>query len=384
VRVDALDYQLPAELVALHPPATRDGGRLLRLPDAGPVAHAAIAELPRFIAPGSLLVLNDTRVLPARLLGQKVGSGGRVELLLVRRASAVTDGRPAHTPDTSGAGGQRWHALGRASKPLRDGACVRFGEGDAILEAKIVGDRDVDGALEVELSTPAGTTVEAALARVGKMPLPPYIRAGRRSAGGDGAEDAAEDGERYQTVFAANPGAVAAPTAGLHLSSELLERLRARGVKTAFVTLHVGLGTFQPVTAEDLDDHRMHAEAFAVPFETAAAVAEARARGAPVVAVGTTVVRALESAAASDGTLAAGAGETRLLIQPGYCFRVVDRLLTNFHLPRSTLLALVAAFAGRERVLAAYGVAIAAGYRFYSYGDAMLVDRTAPSSRELG
>jgi S-adenosylmethionine:tRNA ribosyltransferase-isomerase len=193
----------------------------------------------------------------------------------------------------------------------------------------------------VELSAPAVATVEEALAQVGKMPLPPYIRAGRR---------------------------------------ELLERLAARGAEVAFVTLHVGLGTFQPVTAEDLDDHRMHAEAFAVPVETVSALAAARARGAPVVAVGTTVVRALESAADEAGALAARAGETRLLIQPGYRFRVVDRLLTNFHLPRSTLLALVTAFAGRARVLAAYDAAIAAGYRFYSYGDAMLVDRTTPAA----
>ncbi|MEJ7734750.1 MAG: tRNA preQ1(34) S-adenosylmethionine ribosyltransferase-isomerase QueA [Polyangiaceae bacterium] len=378
MRVDALDYQLPAELVALHPPASRDGGRLLLLPAAGSLGHVAIADLDRFLAPGSLMVLNDTRVLPARLLGKKVGSGGRVELLLVRRTSGADGGAFAPSSSAPG-GGQRWQALGRASKPLRDGARLHFTEGDVTLEARVVGERGEGGALEVELSAPAGATVDEALARVGKMPLPPYIRAGRRDAHGDAAEDAPEDGERYQTVFAAHPGAVAAPTAGLHLSSALLERLAARGVEVAFVTLHVGLGTFQPVSAEDLDDHPMHAEAFAVPAETVTAVAAARARGAPVVAVGTTVVRALESSADEAGALGARAGETRLLIQPGYRFRVVDRLLTNFHLPRSTLLALVAAFAGRARVLAAYDAAIAAGYRFYSYGDAMLVDRTAPS-----
>jgi S-adenosylmethionine:tRNA ribosyltransferase-isomerase len=215
------------------------------------------------------------------------------------------------------------------------------------------------------LEPTAGLGLAAAVEASGHVPLPPYVH----------RPDDAADRERYQTVFARVPGAVAAPTAGLHLSTALIDRIRARGVAVATVTLHVGLGTFQPVSAEDLDDHPMHAEAFVVPAEAAAAVAAARDRGAPVVAVGTTVVRALESAAdpARPGGVLALSGETRLLIQPGYRFRVVDQLLTNFHLPQSTLLALVAAFAGRERVLSAYRAAVGARYRFYSYGDAMLI-----------
>jgi len=365
VRRDLFDYELPPELIARHPAAERDGARLLVMDPSRPPAHAQVRDLDELIGSGALLVVNDTRVVPARLLGHKEGSGGKVELLLVRCLEAATVRRgdldlPA----------QRWRALGRASKPLRPGARVLFeGAGGVTLTAEIAAAggpvQREGGVLEVLLFAPPGIPLDAAIEAAGHMPLPPYLQ----------RPDEAADRERYQTVFARVPGAVAAPTAGLHLSTALLERLRARGVALATVTLHVGLGTFQPVTAEDLDHHAMHSEVFAVPPETALAIAAARDRGAPVVAVGTTVVRALETAADPErlGHVRAAEGETRLLIQPGYRFRVVDQLLTNFHLPQSTLLALVAAFAGRERVLAGYRAAIDARYRFYSYGDAMFL-----------
>jgi S-adenosylmethionine:tRNA ribosyltransferase-isomerase len=376
VRRELFDYDLPAELIAGHPAPERDGARLLVMDsgDDGGVTkliHAAVRDLDQHLVPGALLVVNDTRVIPARLLGHKAGSGGKVELLLVRRLEA-TSMRSAGRELAA----ERWRALGRASKPLRPGARVNFGgaghdgghpqtPGGVPLAAEIATAAGEGGVLEVLLFSPAGLALDVALEAAGRMPLPPYLH----------RPDEAADRERYQTVFARVPGAIAAPTAGLHLSSALLERASARGVALATVTLHVGLGTFQPVTVEDLDHHPMHSEVFAVPAETAAAIAAARDRGAPVVAVGTTVVRALESAAdpEREGYVRAAEGETRLLIQPGYRFRVVDQLLTNFHLPHSTLLAMVAAFAGRERVLAAYRAAIDARYRFYSYGDAMFI-----------
>jgi S-adenosylmethionine:tRNA ribosyltransferase-isomerase len=360
VRRELLDYDLPPELIATHPPAERDGARLLVLAK-GPPATAAVRELDRFIQPGTLLVVNDTRVIPARLLGHKAGTGGRVEVLLVRRIGPDTiEGLPA----------ERWSALGRSSKPLRAGARIVIDSPSeqALLCVEIASVGNA-GMLEVKVFSPADAPIDVAIERCGHVPLPPYMH----------RADEQTDRERYQTVFARVPGAVAAPTAGLHLTEALIERLRARGVEMASVTLHVGLGTFQPVTVDDLDDHPMHAEVFAIPDETVRAVAAARDRGAPVLAIGTTVVRALESAADPDrlGHVLAREGETRLLIQPGYRFRVVDQLLTNFHLPQSTLLALVSAFAGRERVLDAYRTAIAERFRFYSYGDAMLIQARA-------
>lgn len=322
--------------------------------------HRAIRELDELLPEGALVVVNETRVLPARLFGRKPGTGGKVELLLVQRTEG---GDPAGSIE-------RWRAMGRSSKPLRAGMEIELEaegtepQGPRLL-ARIEGREEGSGLLEVTLISPVGLRVSDAIEALGHVPLPPYIR----------RADEASDRERYQTVFAREPGAVAAPTAGLHLSEALIERLKGRGIELTALTLHVGLGTFQPVVAEDLDQHRMHAEVLSVPASAADAIDRARARGAPVVAVGTTVVRALESAADPDrlGRVVARSGETRLLIQPGYRFRVVDSLLTNFHLPRSTLLALVFALAGRERVLAAYAAAIEAGYRFYSYGDAMLI-----------
>jgi S-adenosylmethionine:tRNA ribosyltransferase-isomerase len=367
VRCDLLDYELPEGLIASRPSEERDGARLLLLDRGrapGDIEHAAVRDLDKYIEPSALVVINDTRVVPARLLGRKQASGGLVELLLLRRLDeAVIEPEPDGTPRGGGAGPQRWRAMGRASKPLRPGAVIEL-ERDGAFIARVM-DRAEDGLLDVLLSSPAGLSIAAAVDAYGHVPLPPYLRRG----------DDAADRERYQTIFARVPGAVAAPTAGLHLSSGLVERLRARDIEIASVTLHVGLGTFQPVSVEDLDQHPMHTEVYSVPATTAEAIARARERGAPVVAVGTTVVRALETAADPEraGRVRAQAGETRLLIQPGYRFRVIDAMMTNFHLPRSTLLALVYAFAGRDRTRLAYHAAIRAGYRFYSYGDAMLI-----------
>lgn len=363
MRLDLLDYELPEELIARRPEGQRDSARLLVVdpdrdgqvaPEPPEVAHRRVSDLPDLLPSGALLVVNDTRVVPARLLGKKADTGGAVELLLVRPHAA--NGAPAE--------GVTYLAMGRASKPLRKGVDLTFGDG--ALSARIEG-RDGDGGLFVVTLRARDGDVAGTLGRIGHMPLPPYMRR---------ADDEA-DRERYQTVYARVPGAIAAPTAGLHLTRDLLSRLEERGVERTSVTLHVGLGTFQPVTAPDLDDHPMHAEPFVVPAEARDAIARARDRGAPVVAVGTTAVRALESAAdpSLPGHVREATGETRLLIQPGYSFRVVDRLLTNFHLPRSTLLALVYAFAGADRVRRAYEIAIAERYRFYSYGDAMLLRR---------
>lgn len=361
MRRDLLDYELPGELIATHPAVERDGARLLIADPASPGAfqHAAVRDLDRLLAPGSLLVANDTRVIPARLMGRKSGTGGRVEIFLVQRLGDETvQDRGAMRP------ADRWHALATASKPLRPDAEILF-DPEGLLCARIARRHSDNGLFEVLLFSRTGTPVGQAIEALGQVPLPPYLR--RRPE--------PIDSERYQTVFARVAGAVAAPTAGLHLSPALLEKLTARGIELATVTLHVGLGTFQPVTAEDLDNHRMHAERFEVPASTVDAIGRARSRGAPVVAVGTTVVRALESAAHPHhpGLVIETAGDTRLLIQPGYRFRVVDTLMTNFHLPRSTLLALVFAFGGRDLILRAYREAIDARYRFYSYGDAMLI-----------
>jgi S-adenosylmethionine:tRNA ribosyltransferase-isomerase len=355
MQVRAFDYELKPESIAQTPLQERDSARLLVLPAHGEPEHRVVHDLPALLPSGALVVLNDTRVIPARLVGRKVGSGGKAEILLLKRLEASEGGRT-----------ERWEALGRASKGLPIGCRVECGP----LRARVVGHPPSSGgsserrSLEVLLECDEAPVAEA-LARVGRVPLPPYIR----------RPDDDADRERYQTVFARVDGAVAAPTAGLHLTESLLAALEAKGLSIARVTLHVGLGTFQPVTAEDLDDHAMHEESFDVSGEAADAIREARRRSAPIVAVGTTVVRALESAAHPDqpGLVAATRGTTRLLIQPGYRFRVVDRLLTNFHVPRSTLLALVCAFGGTERVLSAYRVATRENYRFFSYGDAMLL-----------
>jgi S-adenosylmethionine:tRNA ribosyltransferase-isomerase len=343
MRIADFDYDLPEERIAQVPIEPRDAARLLVVTPEGPLAHRTIADLPALLRPGDLLVFNDTRVIPARLLGRKE-SGGKVELLLCE--------------PLAGGLGRRWRAMGQASKAIRAGARLEFDGLSATVEAA-----EGAGFYTVELDR-EGAALEAALARAGRLPLPPYIRR---------APDA-HDAERYQTVLARAPGSAAAPTAGLHFTPALLEALAAKGVRRATVTLHVGPGTFLPVRADRLDDHRMHGERYDVPEEAVQAVDEARARRGRVIAVGTTSARTLE-AASRDGRLVAGPGRTELFIRPGHPFGVIDALLTNFHLPRSTLLVLACAVGGRERVLGAYREAVEQGYRFFSYGDAMLIGR---------
>lgn len=346
------DFDLPDALIARAPLERRDASRLLVLDrDSGAVAHRSFREWPGLLRRGDLVVLNDTRVIPARLLGRKQGSGGRVELLLVR-PDAEVDAPSALTGPAEALG---WICLGQASKGLRAGTVVELDGGSAtVLEAK--------GEGELRVRFRAEGSVAGLLERAGRVPLPPYVA----------REPTTEDRTRYQTVYARADGSVAAPTAGLHLTPETFAELEARGVERRFVTLDVGPGTFLPVRGEDESTHRMHSERYQVPAETAAAVNRARSEGRRIVAVGTTVVRTLESAV-QGGLVRAGPGSSQLFIRPPYRFQVVEALLTNFHLPRSTLLMLVSAFAGREAVLAAYRAAVAERYRFFSYGDATFV-----------
>jgi len=338
-------YDLPAELIAQAPAVPRDHARLLRLArGTGRVSHHRFDEIGRLLVPGDVLVLNDTAVVKARLLGRKA-SGGKVEVFLLDYAGGVRDER-RFTCD----------CLIKSSKPARAGTLIHFGEGltgrvaapgDGVCRVEFCGDEDFDLLLE----------------RMGHVPLPPYIRR------------ADENGDRtaYQTVYAAARGAVAAPTAGLHFTPELLEDLRAQNIAVAPITLHVGYGTFAPVRVEDIREHRMHAERYGIPEASAAAINAARASGGRVVAVGTTAVRTLEFACDERGHVAAGSGSCELFIYPGYRFKAVDAMITNFHLPQSTLLMLVSAFAGRENILNAYREAVSARYRFFSYGDAMFI-----------
>jgi len=353
------DYRLPPECVATRPAQERDAARLMTLRrEGGPPSHRSFRNLPALLSPRSVLVLNDTRVFPARLRGTKP-SGGVVEVLLTRAVD----------------GGEVWEALGRGLARLAPGASLAFGGG---LCAEVV-ERRERGEVRLRFAGRSEAEVRRLLESVGEVPLPPYIEAARRrtaAAGGLAAGQAfPEDRQRYQTVYARVPGAVAAPTAGLHFTAELLARLTAAGHQIVYLTLDVGPGTFRPVESADPTRHEMDPERYRVPEATASAVNRARAEGRPIVAVGTTVVRALESAVApdDDGGVRAGAGETRLYILPGAAFRVITDLVTNFHMPRSTLLMLVAAFAGRGRILDAYAEAVARGYRFGSYGDAMLI-----------
>lgn len=342
-RVSDYDYALPPERIARYPAERRDESRLLVVPrQRGAFEHLRFRDLPELIAPGDVLVLNESRVLKARLLGQKP-SGAPAEVLLLH--------------PLSGEGGRRWAALVRPGGKLKPGRSVVVADD---LTVEIVDSTD-DGGRVVELRTPLSP--EDAIERHGHLPLPPYLE----------REAEALDLERYQTVYAGVPGSVAAPTAGLHFTDPLLERVRGRGAHIAKVVLHVGVGTFRPVEEEDPSLHRMHSERWSVPEATAALLAEARSRGARIWAVGTTVARTLETAADAQGRVVAGTGETELFIRPPFPFRVVDVLITNFHLPRSTLMMLVAAFAGFDQTHAAYAEAVGSGYRFYSYGDAMVL-----------
>jgi S-adenosylmethionine:tRNA ribosyltransferase-isomerase len=337
------DYVLPPDRIARHPADRRDESRLLVLDRrTGEVHHRIFRDLAELIPPGDALVLNETRVFPARLIGRR-GGGGEAEVLLLR--------------PVEGAAAGLWEALVRPGAKLRPGRVVEVADE---LRVEIV-DVTSDGSRIVRLLTPLPE--EEAIDRYGRIPLPPYID----------REAEAEDAERYQTVFARERGSVAAPTAGLHFTQSLLTTLEDRGVRLVRLVLHVGVGTFRPVEVEDPAEHRMHAERYAVSDEAAAALNAVRARGGAIWAVGTTVARTLETVADEAGVIHPGAGWTDLFIRPPYRFRAVDRLITNFHLPRSTLLMLVAAFGGYDRVMRAYREAVEAGYRFYSYGDAMLI-----------
>ncbi|HTO73240.1 MAG TPA: tRNA preQ1(34) S-adenosylmethionine ribosyltransferase-isomerase QueA [Gemmatimonadales bacterium] len=363
MRTDDFDYQLPASLIAQQPLAERSASRLLVVPQADGAKEAGAAEssarpplpaltplppfedrhftdLPSLIPTGDLLVLNTTRVRPARLLGTRPG-GGSAEVLLIH-------------PSTDGT----WVAMGKPGSALRPGKRIRLDDEIEVETVEIL----EEGYRRVRF---VGGTAETALARLGHMPLPPYIA----------RADEATDRERYQTVYAEREGSVAAPTAGLHFTPQILAEIERKGVGIARIDLEVGPGTFRPVEEPDPSSHPMHPEHYEIPAAAADAITNTRERGGKVWAVGTTVVRTLETAARQDGTVAGGAGETRLLILPGYQFKVVDRLLTNFHLPRSTLLMLVCALGGTERILAAYRHAVEAKYRFYSYGDAMLIKK---------
>jgi S-adenosylmethionine:tRNA ribosyltransferase-isomerase len=356
VLLSDFDFELPERLIALRPAVPRDAARMLIVGEGGRLADRSVADLPSFLRPGDVVVFNDTKVIPARLAGtrEREGSTVSVEATLHKRLSA-----------------HRWTAFMRPGKRLRVGDRIRFGERDdracllGVLDATV---RAKGEAGEVELAFDlSGPDLDMAVAERGHMPLPPYIAARR-------AEDE-QDRADYQTVYAREDGSVAAPTAGLHFTPELIAAVEAAGATTAFVTLHVGAGTFLPVKTDEVAEHHMHAEYGEVSARTAGALNAARAAGGRIVAVGTTALRLLESATGVDGVVRPFAGETAIFITPGYRFRAVDVLMTNFHLPKSTLFMLAAAFSGLETMRAAYAHAIAAGYRFYSYGDASLLFR---------
>jgi len=348
VTLAEFDYELPAERIAQHPADRRDASRLLVLDrSTGVTDHRTFSAVSSLFAAGDLLVLNDTRVRPARLIGRKA-SGGKLELLLTEVLERGVDTC-------------EWRCLMQVSRPPAIGSSIELDSGPS---GHVVSRQGEGWRVRFDV---AAEEVEEYMERSGEIPLPPYIHRTPDETRSD------EDRERYQTVFAARSGAVAAPTAGLHFTVGLLDRLRAQGVRTVTLTLHVGPGTFLPVRSERIEEHRMHAEPFELGEEVVAAVDETRARGGRVVAAGTTVVRTLETRAAEGGRVRAGAGHTDLFIRPGFEFGVIDAMITNFHLPRSTLLMLVSAFAGREAVLAAYREAVEAEYRFFSYGDAMWI-----------
>jgi S-adenosylmethionine:tRNA ribosyltransferase-isomerase len=362
MQLSEFDYDLPLQQIAQHPLEDRDASRMLVLDRGlGVDEDRLFADLPGLLRGDELMVVNNAKVIPARLLGRRVKAiavdgltqslpaHGEIEILLSRQLDEAT-----------------WEALVRPGKKIHVGQRVQFGGGE--LEAEVIAHGN-QGQRTLRFASAKGAAVIDEISRLGHMPLPPYI---------DRADEAS-DRERYQTIFASQPGAIAAPTAGLHFSAEVLNKIRERGIEICELTLHVGLGTFQPIRTETLEEHAMHSEAYEIPTTTAELICAAKSAGRPILAVGTTTVRTVEAAALraaelnSGQLLVAGKGEARLFITPGFCFQVVDALLTNFHLPRSTLLALACALAGRERILAAYRHAVQAGYRFYSYGDCMLI-----------
>jgi S-adenosylmethionine:tRNA ribosyltransferase-isomerase len=364
MRTDLFDFELPAQSIALRPASPRDSARMLVIRPGAPLDDRVIADLPALLEPGDQLVVNDTRVIAAQLSGRRIGRqtepkiAPKIEATLIKRLD-----------------GSRWQALVRPAKKLVQGDIIRFGHEGRVclighLDAEVAGKGEAG---EVTLSFSFhGPALDQAIADLGSAPLPPYI-ASKRAADDRDAED-------YQTMFARKEGAVAAPTAGLHFTPALSDALRARGIGIHRITLHVGAGTFLPVKVEDTAAHRMHAEWGEISAATADALNAARAKGGRIVAIGTTSLRLLESAVLPDGTVEPFAGETAIFITPGYRFRAVDVLMTNFHLPRSTLFMLVSAFSGLDTMGRAYGHAIAAGYRFYSYGDACLLFPDRPAS----
>ena len=340
--VKDFDYHLPPDLIARYPASERDASRLMLLNrQSGSIGEDIFRNISAQFMPGDLLVMNDTRVIPARLFGNKE-TGGKVEIFLLRREECSSE---------------RWSCLLRSSKGVREGLVIHLAAG---VTARIC-TKFVSGAWQIEF---VGTNDFGAwLEREGHIPLPPYLQ----------REDEVQDRERYQTVFAQTAGAVAAPTAGLHFTRGLLAELERNGIQIAHLTLHTGLGTFQPIRVERVEDHLIHTEHYSIPAATADVIRSTKTRGGRVVAVGTTTARTLEHAAIGDGNVRAGDGEANIFIYPGYTFKVVDALVTNFHLPESTLLMLVSAFAGRDLVMEAYREAVSRGFRFYSYGDAMLI-----------
>lgn len=346
--VSDFDFDLPNDLIAQEPPAERGGSRLMTIDrSTGAIAHRKFGELPLLLREGDVLAVNDTRVFPARLLGVRLPGGGAAECFLVR---------PTGEPDT-------WIALVHPGQRLREGSQMRFERSGRALHAEITG-RHFHGRRTVRLWTDDGSTVRDAIDAIGHVPLPPYIK----------RDDDPNDRDRYQTVYARERGSIAAPTAGLHFTPSILDALAAKGIERVQVTLHVGYGTFQPVRAERIDEHQMEAEHYVVTEAAAAALTRAKRDRRRIIAVGTTTTRTLESLTVSaGGEVAAGSGETALFIRPGHAFQLVSGLITNFHLPQSSLLMLVSAFAGREATLAAYREAVEQRYRFYSYGDAMFI-----------
>jgi S-adenosylmethionine:tRNA ribosyltransferase-isomerase len=340
VKLSDFDFNLPDELIAQRPVEPRDASRLFVVHrDGGAFEHRHFRDLPTYLRPGDALVVNETRVMPARLLGQREGTGGAIEVLLLKRIDR-----------------DRWETLVKPGKKARAGQRISFGDG--LLVGTVMDSTEVGGRV-VEFSYEG--IFEHILDRLGKMPLPPYIH------------EQLDDPERYQTVFAREWGSAAAPTAGLHFTPELLERITAMGVEVHKVLLHVGLGTFRPVQVENVLEHKMHSEFYTVTPETATALNRVKQNGGRIVAVGTTSVRTLETVTAPDGTVQPGDGWTDIFIYPGYRFRAVDAMVTNFHLPKSTLLMLISAFADRDLILKAYNEAVAERYRFFSFGDAMLI-----------
>jgi S-adenosylmethionine:tRNA ribosyltransferase-isomerase len=356
VNVSDFNFELPDELIAQEPTAERGGSRLMVVDRAtGAIAHRQFSDLPSLLLPGDVVVVNDTRVFPARLIGTRLPGGGAAECFLVR---------PADAPDT-------WIALVHPGQRLREGSRMVFGAGEAggaggagrTLHAEVIG-RHFHGRRTVRFWTEDGSPVRDTIDAIGHVPLPPYIK----------RADAVTDRDRYQTVYARERGSIAAPTAGLHFTPAILEQLDARGIERISITLHVGYGTFQPIRVEQVEEHQMEPEHYEVTTQAAAALTRAKQDGRRIIAVGTTTTRTLESLSVSaDHVVSAGTGDTALFIRPGHTFKMVSGLITNFHLPRSSLLMLVSALGGREHILSAYREAVERRYRFYSYGDAMLI-----------